>query len=41
MKKRLACSIALLTFGGSAAIAADLPVVGYNWTGFYVGRNLG
>jgi outer membrane immunogenic protein len=47
--KRLALAFALTVSAASAALAADLPVpekayvpsLPYNWTGFYVGGNLG
>ena len=51
--KRLALAFALAVGAGSTALAADLPTpapvppplytpaVAYNWTGFYIGGNLG
>ena len=51
--KRLALAFALTVGAASAALAADLPTPGpipppiyapavaYNWTGFYIGGNLG
>ena len=48
--KRLALAFALTVGAASAALAADLPTpappiyaptVAYNWTGFYIGGNLG
>ena len=48
--KQLAFAAALLVGAGSVAVAADLPppppppvpvALPYNWTGFYIGGNLG
>ena len=51
--KRMALGVALAVGAGSTALAVDLPTpapvpsplyppaVGYNWTGFYIGGNLG
>ena len=51
--KRMALAFALAVGAGSTALAVDLPTpapvpsplytpaVGYNWTGFYIGGNLG
>lgn len=49
MKKLLLAGVAAAAFCGAHAIAADLPTKGpvyradplFNWTGFYVGGNLG
>jgi outer membrane immunogenic protein len=47
MKKILAACIAAAAFCGAPALAADMavkappPAAAYNWTGFYVGGNLG
>jgi len=48
MKSVLLSGIALISFVGGSAVAADLPVkakpvvcVACNWNGFYVGVNVG
>jgi outer membrane immunogenic protein len=49
MKKIMLGAVALIAIGAAPALAADLPVytkapppeVVYNWTGFYIGGNLG